>query len=168
MNIQSALKSQYHASLEALRQAIEKCPEGMWDDPADGQARFWRVTYHALLFTHLYLQRDHLSFTPWARARAEAECLDGVPWDHNRPPKPCEPYTREDMLEYWRVCDAMIDAGVESLGLASPDCGFPWYGTMGKLEHQINNIRHVQHHAAALSVRLRRSAGIDIPWVGRA
>ncbi len=29
-------------------------------------------------------------------------------------------------------------------------------------------IRHIQHHASALSSRLRRSAGIEIHWVGRA
>jgi hypothetical protein len=58
----------------------------------------------------------------------------------------------------------MIDPGVDGLDLSAPECGFPWY-QMPKLEHQIVNIRHIQHHAAALSTRLRRSAGIDIDWV---
>jgi hypothetical protein len=38
---------------------------------------------------------------------------------------------------------------------------------MPTLEHQIVNIRHIQHHAAALSSRLRRSAGIGVNWVGK-
>jgi hypothetical protein len=167
MDVPAALKAQYHAALSALRQTIDKCPEAMWNDPADGPAPFWRVAYHALFFTHLYLQRDPLAFTPWARAREEAQFLAGVPWDNYRPPKPCQPYTRSDILEYWGLCDGMIDAGVEALDLSAAECGFPWY-TMPKLEHQINSIRHLQHHAAALSVRLRRGAGIDIHWVGRA
>jgi hypothetical protein len=38
---------------------------------------------------------------------------------------------------------------------------------MSTLEHQIVNIRHIQHHAASLGSRLRRSAGIAINWVGK-
>jgi hypothetical protein len=167
MDVPSALTCQYHAALKALREAIDLCPEPMWNDPADGRAPFWRVAYHTLFFTHLYLQRDVDSFAPWARGRPEAQCLDGVPWDNWRPPKPCAPYTRGDILEYWGLCDGMIDSGVAALDLSAPECGFPWYH-MPKLEHQINNIRHIQHHAAILSARLRRAAGIDIHWVGRA
>ncbi len=29
MNIQSALKSQYHAALKTLRLAVEKCPDAL-------------------------------------------------------------------------------------------------------------------------------------------
>jgi hypothetical protein len=95
MDIRSALKFQYHAALKTLREAIEKCPDAMWNDPAGGAVPFWRVAYHALFF------------------------------------------------------------------------GFPWY-KMGTLEHQLVNIRHIQHHAAMLSARLREGAGIGIDWVGRA
>ena len=167
MDIQSALKSQYHAALKTLREAIEKSPEAMWNDPADGPAPFWRVAYHTLFFTHLYLQPHVEAFTPWARARDEAHLMGGVPWDNYRAPKPCDPYTLADLVEYWHVCDAMIDAGVDALDLTAPQCGFPWY-QMPKLEHQIVNIRHIQHHAAILSTRLRRSANLGIEWVGRA
>jgi hypothetical protein len=52
------------------------------------------------------------------------------------------------------------------MDLAAPTCGFPWY-PMSKLEHQIVNIRHIQHHAGSLSTRLRLKAGILIAWVGK-
>ena len=52
MDIRSALKSQYHAALKALRLAIELCPDDRWDDPADGAAAFWRVAYHTLHYAH--------------------------------------------------------------------------------------------------------------------
>jgi hypothetical protein len=38
---------------------------------------------------------------------------------------------------------------------------------MPMLEHQLVNIRHIQHHAAARASRLRRSAGIGVTWVGK-
>ncbi len=167
MDIQSALKSQYHAALKTLRYAIEKCPDTLWDNPEDGAARFWRVAYHTLYFAHLYLQKDQESFAPWAKHQEEANFIQSVPWDGSRPPKACTTFTRDELLEYWRICDGMINAGVDALDLSSPQCGFPWY-RMPTLEHQIVNIRHIQHHAAALATRLRRSAGISIDWVGAA
>ena len=166
MDVRSALKSQYHAALKTLRQVIEKCPDAMWNDPADGAARFWRVVYHTLYYTHFYLQPDQAAFIPWSRHRDEAQFISSVPLERERPPKDYEPYTPDELLEYCNDCDGMIDAGVDALDLSAPQCGFPWY-TMPTLEHQIVNIRHIQHHAAALSSRLRRTAGIGIDWVGK-
>jgi hypothetical protein len=164
MDIRSALKSQYHGALETLHDVIEKSPDAMWNEPADGLAPFWRVVYHTLYFTHWYLQQTQENFTPWARHRDEAEFMTSVPGENNRAPNRCQPFTREDLLEYWRLCDEMIDARVDALDLSAPESGFPWY-EMPKLEHQIVNIRHIQHHAAILSSRLRRSAGIEVDWV---
>jgi hypothetical protein len=163
MNVQSALKSQYHAALSALRSDVEKCPDALWNDPGDGAAPFWRVVYHTLFYTHFYLQQDQNRFVPWAGHREEANFLDTVSGDNPRPPRPCKPFTRDELLEYWRICDGMIDRGVDVLDLSAPQCGFPWF-KMPTLEHQILNIRHTQHHAAALATRLRRTAGISIEW----
>jgi DinB superfamily len=165
MDVQSALKSQYHAALKTLHEVIEKCPEQMWNDPGDS-APFWRVVYHTLFFTHLYLQKDEAAFKPWHRHRDEAQYIASVSRHEHRPPKPCEPFTRAELLEYWDACNGMIDVGVDALDLSAPQCGFPWY-KMPTLEHQIVNIRHIQHHAAILSSRLRRSTGIAIAWVGK-
>jgi hypothetical protein len=165
MDVRPALKSQYHAALNTLHEVIEKCPDNMWNDPAD-KAPFWRAVYHTLFFAHFYLQQSQDRFTPWARHRDEAQYISSLPWEGNRPPKLCEPFTRNDLLEYWNDCNARIDAGVDALDLSAPQCGFPWY-QMSTLEHQILNIRHIQNHAAALASRLRRSAGIAISWVGK-
>jgi hypothetical protein len=166
MDVRSALKSQYHAALKTLHEVIEKCPDGMWNDPAESSAPFWRVVYHTLFYTHFYLHQNEAAFRPWPRHREEANYISSVGHEGHRPPKPCEPYTPQDLLEYWGACDAMIEAGVDALDLSAPQCGFPWY-QMPTLEHQIVNIRHIQHHAAALATRLRRSAGISVNWVGK-
>jgi hypothetical protein len=165
MDIRRALKSQYHAALKTLLEVIEKTPDTMWNDTADGFAPFWRVAYHTLFYTHFYLQQKQEDFTAWARHRDEAQFLSNLPWENNRPPKSGEPYTRDDVLEYWRICDEMIDRCVDALDLSALQCGFPWY-KMPTLEHQIVNIRHIQHHAAILSVRLRQATGIEVDWVG--
>jgi hypothetical protein len=59
MDVRSALKSQYHAALKTLHEVIQKCPDGMWNDPADPSAPFWRVVYHTLFYAHFYLQQTH-------------------------------------------------------------------------------------------------------------
>lgn len=166
MNVETVLKSQYHAALRTLRLAIEKCPDKIWNESTDDCVPFWRVVYHALFYAHFYLQQDQQQFRPWSRHRDEAQFLSHLPWEGNRLPKACEPYSRNEILEYWNACDDMIDPGVDALDLSAAQCGFPWY-QMGTFEHQIVNIRHIQHHAAALSTRLRRSSGIAVEWVAK-
>lgn len=164
MDVQAALTSQYHAALAMLRQAVERCPDDLW---AGGNypVPFWRVAYHTLFYTHFYLAQSERAFRPWELHRDEHQFLSSVPWPPHRPPATGEPYTRAQILEYWRFCDAMIDGAVAQLDLDAPECGFPWY-QMPKLEHQIMNIRHVQHHAALLAGRLRLAGVAAVDWIG--
>jgi hypothetical protein len=51
--------------------------------------------------------------------------------------------------------------------LLSAESGFSWY-PVSKLEHQIINIRHLQHHAAQLGDRLRyATTDVGVEWYGR-
>ncbi len=163
MDIRAVLKSQYHAALAMLRQAIERCPDDLWT-AGEHPRSFWRVAYHALFFTHLYLQPDESAFRPWERYRDDCQFLEAVPWPPHSLPRVVDPDTKQDLLDYWRESDAMIDGGVDRLDLDAPDCGFPWYH-MPKLDHQVMNIRHVQQHAGQLSERLY-AAGVDLDWIG--
>lgn len=165
MEIRAVLKSQYHAALKTLRLAIEKCPDGMWADPADGAVPFWRVAYHTLFVAHFYSLQERGQLKPWAKHWRGAESLEGIASESPNAPQPFSAYSRAEVLEYWHICDDRIDAGVDALNLEAPQCGFPWY-KMGTLEHQLVNIRHIQHHAAILSARLRKAANISIDWVG--
>ncbi len=165
--LRSVLKSQYHAGLAMLREAIERCPEDVWLSKTHRNA-FWQIAYHALFFTHLYLQPEEAAFRPWEHQQSEVQHPDGIP-GRPRPgsklPLIPEPYTRAQVLEYWSVCDAMVDHAVGALDLHSPSSGFPWY-QMSKLEHQLLNLRHLQHHAAQLADRLRAATDTGVRWVG--
>jgi hypothetical protein len=160
MDVRAALRSQYHAALKTLRDVIEKCPDKAWND---GPAPVWRVAYHTLYFANMYLKQSEAAFSPWQRHREEAQYISSVP-SEGRPPKACEPFTRQEVLEYLNVCDTLVDGCIDALDLSAEKCGFPRY-EMSTLEHQIVNIRHIQHHAAALSNRLRQSAGVAVDWV---
>jgi hypothetical protein len=149
--LRSVLKSQYHASLAMLSEAIRRSPPDEWLSTAHENA-FWQVSYHALFFTHLYLQRDEAAFKLWEKHRGEGDGTGG------------EPYTQADVLEYAEFCDRIVDDAVDALDLARTECGFSWY-QMSKLEHQFINIRHIQHHAGQLIDRVRSAADVGVGWV---
>jgi hypothetical protein len=165
--LRTILKSQYHATLTMLRETIQRCPDDVWFSTEHVNA-FWQIAYHALFFAHLYLQPNEAAFRSWEHHQADVQNPDGIggPPDPNstRPLIP-EPYTKAEVLAYWSVCDQMVDSAVDALDLQSPDSGFHWY-KVPKLEHQIVNIRHIEHHMAQLADRLRSSSGIGIQWVG--
>ena len=84
------------------------------------------------------------------------------------PPVPMgEPYTKAQVLDYLSQCSAMIDATIDVLDLTSRDPGFSWY-TVSKIEHQIINIRHIQHHTTYLSAALRASGHEPTTWISPA
>jgi hypothetical protein len=158
------LKSQYSAALAMLEQAIDRCPDTLWTS-GDHPNPFWHVAYHAIFITHMYLQPDEAAFRPWENHREDYQFLGPLPWPPHRLPNIQEPYTKAQVLEYLQTCKAMVDAAVDNLNLDAPESGFWWY-KMSKLEHQLVNLRHLQHHTAQLVDRLRQHAGVGVDWVG--
>jgi hypothetical protein len=164
--LRAVLKRQYHAAMAMLRGAIERCPDELWHDATPANA-CWQVAYHALYYTHLYLQPTEAAFRPWPGHRADVQHEDGIagPSDpaSGLPLLPA-PYTRDEVLAYWRHLVATIDGAVDALDLLARDSGFWWY-RISKLEHQFVNLRHLQHHAAQLADRVRAAAGAGVDWV---
>ncbi len=126
------------------------------------------IAYHTLFFTHLYIQPNEAAFCPWEHHQARVQYPDGIagPADPNSTlPLIPEPYTRADVLLYWDFCDHLVDDAIDALDILAPESGFSWY-KVSKLEHQLINIRHIQHGAAQLADRLRSAADFGIDWVG--
>jgi hypothetical protein len=165
--LRAVLKSQYHAALAMLRQAIDKCPEDLWYSNDQINA-FWQTAYHTLYFAHLYLQINEGAFKPWKHHQSNVQHEDaqaGPPDPNSTLPLIPKPYTREQVLDYWTFCDGIVDDAVDALDLLSPESGFHWY-KVTKLEHQIINIRHTQLGAAQLASRLRTKLNIGLDWIG--
>jgi len=162
MDTKTIIRSQYHAVLRMLLQAVEKCPSDMWANPQD-RNKFWHVAYHALFYTHLYLSTNGSTFKPWIQHREDYEFMGRKPWPPHDLPQIGEPYCQADILTFWQVCWDFVEMQVAALELDAPS-GFEWL-PMNKLELQIYNIRHIQQHTGELMERLGRQ-GIDIDWVG--
>jgi len=175
--VRQSLKSQYHATLAMLRDAVQRCPDAEWV-AADKGSPFWRVAYHALYYTHLYLERDDTDFHPWEGHQSGLQHLDDVPGPPeiealleppHTPAQTGVPLTRAEILAYWELCDSLVGAAVDALDLLAPTTGFRWHSPQrSKLEHQIGTIRHVQHHASQLAARVRAATGEGVDWVGSA
>lgn len=164
-DLRGIIQSQYLASLEMLKAAIEKCPDALWND-AEYPNKFWHISYHVLFYTHLYLQQREEDFQPWTKHRKDYPFMGPVPWPPHRKPEIGEPYSKQEILEYLEVCRNEVRRRVDQMDLDA-ESGFEWL-PFGKLELQFYNIRHVQHHAGQLIDRLRTRAGIGTEWVGKA
>jgi hypothetical protein len=162
MDYSEIIGSQYQACLEMLKQCIGKCPESMWDS-AEDRSKFWHVAYHALFYTHLYLQDSEHDFQPWSRHRPEYQFIGQLPWPPHAPPDNGEPYDKDSILDYLGFCQQEVGARVPQLNLES-DSGFDWL-PFGKLELQFYNIRHLQQHTGELMERLGARADVRIDWV---
>jgi len=152
-----ALITQYRAALAMLRQQIESCPQDVWTS-GEHPRNFWRITYHAIFYTHLYLMQTEDDFVPWENHR------DGVTdlWPDAEPPV-VEPYTREDILVYLDSIFDSVEEWVTRLDLETDDPGFHWY-SIPKADHQVLNVRHLNGHVGQLS-ELLMAHGIDTNWV---
>jgi hypothetical protein len=166
------LKGQYHAALAMLRQAIERTPEHVWTSDAYPN-RTWRMAYHTLYYTHLYLGKRLQDFRPWPQHQTHVQDMDDVHCEPeldeflelpDRPPLTGRPYSPAQVLSYWSLVDDMVDHAVDAMDLGAKESGFPW-AKLGKAEHQMMNIRHIQHHTAQLADRLRNRVNVGVDWV---
>lgn len=165
--LRTMLKSQYHAALAMLRDAVEKCPEAVWAG-GDYTNACWQHAYHALFFAHYYSGRDSESLDPWPGHQGDVQNPDGIAG----PPDPASSlpllphaYTKAQVLQYWDFCDRRIDGAIDAMDLGAETSGFSWY-PIPKLEHQLVNLRHIQHHAAQIADRVRTHAHDGVRWVG--
>jgi hypothetical protein len=147
MDLHKTIRSQYLAALGMLKQVIVKCPEALWDAPGH-QDKFWRKSYHALFYAHLYLQNAEKDF---------------VPWEKHHDPDGDVPFTKAEVLEYLSFVEQRVADRVPTTDLEA-ESGFHWL-PFDKLELQLYNIRHIQQHAGELYERLGAHENIELGWV---
>jgi hypothetical protein len=150
--------SQYGAALAMLRDTIRKYPEALWTD-----SRFtnpsWRIAYHALFYTHLYLSPTEESFERWSEAIPNANFMSEPIADD------ATPHARDAIIGYLDWIEGFVPQGLRATGWDGPS-GFDWI-TMSRGELHLYNLRHLQHHTGQLIERLRAETGDGVDWVGR-
>lgn len=152
---------QFGAAIDMLSDAIDCCPDQLWtavlwDDPDDPRyGQFWFVAYHTLFWLDLYLTGTKDGFAP--------------PAPFIRGSLPEQPYTREAVCAYLKQCRQRCEAVI--LGLTDEQarevCAFEWMEPTF-LELQLYSMRHVQEHAAQLSLLLGQHGITGPDWVPQA
>jgi len=145
----SAIRQQFHAAIDMLANAIKACPDSVWS--AQGQGAFWYLAFHVLFFLDLYLSsEDESRFRPPPPFGLTELEHEGVM------PEPA--YGKDELLGYLEHCRKKLDAVMSAMTeawIADP-CPFS-YRAMSNGELLLYNMRHVQHHAAQLNLRLRQT-----------
>jgi hypothetical protein len=152
---------QYGAALDMLADAVRLCPDNLWtaalwqdaEDVRYGQ--FWFVAYHAVFWSDLYLTGSSEGFAP--------------PPPFVRGRLPDQPYTKEQVLAYLGDCRRRCQATLAALTdeRAQQRCVFAWMEP-SFLELQLYAMRHVQEHAAQLSLLLGQHYVPGLDWVAGA
>jgi hypothetical protein len=155
---------QFGAAIDMLDHALRACPEqlwrnSIWDDPTDAPeyTEFWFIVYHALFWTDLYLSGSRREdFAP--------------PAPFIRGSLPEKPYTKDELQAYLEHCRQKCRATFEALTdeKANQRYEFPWGEEVSFAELQLYSMRHVQEHAAQLSLHLGHKVGSAPDWVARA
>ena len=161
----TAVVGQFHAALSMLKSTVDQCPEDQWGCRV-GEFPLWQVAYHALFYADLYLSPDEASYEPFTRCWQHYQFFGRLPWPPYEEVKAEVPVPRGDVLAYIEHCRQKaieMVAAETAESLAGPP-GFWWY-KIPRAEFHLNNIRHIQHHAAQMSLALRRAAGVDVQWV---
>jgi len=166
---------QFGATIAMLDNALIACPETLWrepvwDDPSAPAARteFWYVAYHALFWLDLYLFGSEEGFAPPAPfALVEQDDAAG--------PLPSQPYTKDELRAYLASLRQKCHSAFETLTeeRARHPVRFGWIEegeVVSYFELQLYSMRHIQEHAAQLSLLLGRHGVPDdqIDWVARA
>jgi hypothetical protein len=154
------LKKQMIAALSMLNQAIENCPEAEWQQ-SHNDAPFSQAAFHALFFLDYYLSHDDAEFKAQGFHTGHPEIFQDYEELEDRLPE--HTYTREQIRQYLRFCRQKTERVFEEMGeggLMNAAIRDP----LTVAELAVDNIRHVQHHAAQLGLRVQQITGKTLNW----
>ena len=148
--------------------AIARMNYGKRDCGKTSQASGWQrvsrrsgiLDYHTLFWLDLYPTGAEEGFAPPAPFDlVEMEPGEALP----------RTYTREELLGYLEQCRRKCQETIGALSIeqAYGLCRFAW-GELSFAELQLYNLRHVQEHAAHLSMFLGQQAGKSTSWASQA
>lgn len=173
--LRTILWKQFGAAIDMLDNAVVACPDSLWRQPVwhdpsapSQRTEFWRVAYHALFWLDLYLFGSEEGFAPPAPYTLLEQ-------DDATGPLPIQPFSRDDVRAYLAYTRQKCRTTIATLtdDWARHPVNFDWMRegeVVSYLELQLYSMRHIQEHAAQLSLLLGQHGVPDdqIDWVTRA
>lgn len=160
---QTAVIHQFQAAFAMLDRCVDHCPASQWESPVVN-LKFCQVAFHALFFTDVYLGVDLKSLREQSFHREHPELFADYEELEDRPQQ--QIYSKDDAKMYLQHCrdkaEAVIGGETEASLAMTP--GFDWL-EFSRAEVHLYNLRHLNHHIAQLSMRLRMGTGDGVAWV---
>ncbi len=166
---------QFGAAIDMLDNALLACPNTLWRQPVwrdpsvpSERTAFWYVAYHALFWLDLYLFGSEEGFSP-------PEPFAMTEMDDSADSLPSQPYSQEELRAYLASLRQKCRSATETMTdeQARRAVNFPWMSdgeAVSYAELQLYSMRHIQEHAAQLSLLVGQHGvqGNQIDWVARA
>ncbi len=152
--------SQYKASLKMLQDVIDRCPGKLWKNEKYENS-YWRIVYHTLFYTSLYLSKSVSNFVPWIKHKKNYNYLGDTASD-GMPVVIKNIYSKKEMIEYLEIIIKECENSVEEMSEYERS-NFEWL-PISKTELHLYNIRHIQHHTGQLIERLHQAGITGIKW----
>jgi hypothetical protein len=158
---------QFGATIDMLENAMRACPDELWtvrlwSDPKlpPEFSEFWYVVYHTLFWLDLYLYGSIEGFAPPAPFTLDEIDPAGL--------LPERKYSRDELQSYLEYCRQNCRVTIEELTeeKARQICKFS-LGEVSFAELLLDNMRHVQEHAAQLNLVLGQKIGAANRWVAK-
>lgn len=158
---------QFGAAIDMIDNALRACPDELWQERLYNErsvqpefAEFWYVVYHTLFWLDFYLSDSAEGFAPpapFTLSELEAGLL------------PERVYTKTELQTYLEFGRNKCRTKLETLPNALvPQHSRSDWPEMSVAELLLYNMRHVQEHAAQLSLFLGQRVGSAPGWVAKA
>ena len=156
------IRQQYEASLCTLNACIVRCPDSAWDMRI-GIYSFNQVVFHTLFYADFYLEANDRSIRQQRFHRDHPDFFADYEQLEDR--EPVGVYDRPSLQNYMEHCRQKVQPVIASESQSSLTAKADFARRdFSRAELHVYNIRHIQHHAAQLILRLRIDAKQDIPW----
>lgn len=154
--------NQFEAALCTVDACVTRCPDDVWTGPI-AQLTFDQAAFHTLFFADLYLEKSPDTFRDQPFHREHQDFFGDYEELEDR--KPQARYDQEPISRYARFCrdKAVRVLAAETADTLQAPSGFGWL-KFSRAEVHLYNIRHIQHHAGQLILRLRLNSDVNMPW----
>lgn len=156
-SLKKILWRQFGASIDMLKNAIELCPESLWDT----KQQFGYNAFHCTFFLDYYLTLDPKDFMP-PQPFSLSEFEDRLPE---------RTYTKAEVLHYLQFCREKCKNLIGNM--TDEIYASDWINESKTMKYNVveillYNMRHVQHHAAQLNLLLRENINDAPHWIRHA
>lgn len=151
------VKSQFLAACDTLENAINACPQKLFEDQ-NRKYQIWYWVSHTIFWLDYYLTADRDGFKPPEPFGLEELDPAGV--------IPDPAYDQKQLLDYLDYCrKKLVRTFAEMTGQRAAEQFHFTRESLSIAELHLYNLRHVQHHSAQINLILRQEIDSAPGWV---